>query len=351
MTIARLWQSGAEVPHVRELTEYTGGLGSTSTQAVSTTKFKTGAYSFRFGTNDFPLGHVLSETQLRAGAFFNHLGLTGTNAIGVFWYIPSTVGVIAVEYHQISSDIVIKVTGSSNVSVSAVTATLNTTNVWRHIGINAYANATTGFISVYVDGVLRLQFTGNTGTAFSGCYVGGRDSLANNGWANYVYVDDFYVDSATGEADVPPPLTRFSFLRANGAGTHTDWSVSGAASNYLAVDDTVPNDLTDYVYASAPAVVDSYALENTVGGVTVPAGYQIDAVILLDWAAKSDAGKATTVKLGSRLSATEVIGAAQALSTTFGPVMERQTTKPGGGAWTESDVDSMEFLHETAGTF
>lgn len=350
MTIARVWQAGAEMQSKAELPAESANWGSASGQSISATKAKTGLYSFRFGADDFPLGFATpSVAQVRCGAWFNHAGLTGTNARGIFFHFDNSGGLNTVEYYQTTGVLRICALNTEVVSVAAATAGINPTNTWFHVGVHAKFSGGSPFISVYINGVLRLQatsafYTGNC----TGIYVGGRGSSAGNGWANYLYVDDIYGDTTVSEADDSVPQSIFEPLTVSGAGTNTNWSVAGAATNYQAVDDTgAPNDTTDYVYASASGVNDGYAMSN----LTLPAGYQIDAVIVEDWIKKSDPAKASTIKLGTRLSGTEVLGSAQALTTTFGPVMERQTTKPGGGAWSATDVNNMEIVHETAGTF
>jgi pimeloyl-ACP methyl ester carboxylesterase len=130
--------------------------------------------------------------------------------------------------------------------------------------------------------------------------------------------------------------------------------VQGAANNQSALDDAAaPNDLTDYTFATASGQKDSLGIADTVAGTTVPAGYSIGAVIAAAWAARTNAGVASTLKLGTRASSggTEAIGSAQALSTSFGPVMERQVLDPNGATWSEALVDSTQIVLESAGVY
>lgn len=351
MTITRLWLAGAELQHVNELTEYSGYGSASVSVATSSTKAKTGTYSFRFDSNNLPRGKVVSTTQLRAGFFLNHAGLTGASGKGILGLINSTVGDIIIQWYGTGDVVELLVNGTIRDTDPVATVGIVTQNTWYHIGIAAKADATNGWVSVYVDGVLRLTWIGNTGTNFTGVFFAGRNSGTSSGWNTFAYVDDFYVDSTVGEADAAPPSPRFSFLPVNGAGNYTNWTPN-TGTNSGAVDDSgAPNDDTDYVYATAAAVKDSYALVNTTAGVTVPSGYSIEAVIPVAWARKTDAGTASTLKLGTRLSSTDLVGSAQTLATAYGPIMERQTAKPGGGAWSTSDVDSAEFYAESAGSY
>lgn len=354
MTVTRLWQAGGELQHLNELEEFSYSLPSSnysgSAPAISSTKKKTGSYSFNMSGPAKPRGRAItSTTQIRAGAFLNHNGTALNIGTPVLLYVGSTVN-IWVQWNDDGGLLELYVGTTLRASVSESTGGFSTTDTWRHIAITCKADASAGFVSFYLDGVQKLTWTGNTGTAIDKVAIGGNNNAFGRCFADG-YFDDFYIDDTAGEADAAPPSPRFPFLPVNGSGNYTGWSVN-TGTNSAAVDDSgAPNDDTDYVYATAAGVKDSYALTNTTAGVTVPAGYSIEAVIPTAWARKTDAGTASTLKLGTRLSATDLVGSAQTLTTAYGPVMERQTTKPGGGTWTESDIDSTEIYLESAGSF
>ena len=346
MSFTRIWQSGAEMQHLNELEEL-ASLGSASAN-ISSTAAKTGTYSYRFGASSYPRGKAFSATQFRAGYFLQHNGLgASTSSTQAIIFHVTTTGItnIYVIWKGDTNDLELYVNGTLRDSINAATAGFNTTGTWYHMGIACKTDASTGWVSIYLDGVKILDWSGNTGTAATAVYVGGRASTG--GWGNYMYADDFYVDSASAESDAPVPSYRFLWQAVNAAGTSVAWTATGAASNYQCVDDGVPNDDTDYVSAASSGLIDYY---NT-ASVTVPVGYVINAVIVAAWAKKTDAGTDSEIKLGTRLSGTDSTGSAQNLPTTYGPVFERQTTKPGGGTWTESDANSAEVKIESAGTF
>lgn len=354
MTITRIWQAGAELQHVNELEAYTSVLVSTTPATISNTKAKTGTYSFRFQDYTFPIGASCSTTQIRANAFMNHLGVdasASTKAMLIYITV-ATISDIRVYWVQSTGLLTLEVNGSVVDTIDVSVAGFSNTDTWYSVGVTCKTDSSTGFVSIYIDGIQVLTWTGNTGSLIDGVYYGGNaGSSSIAGWDNYLYMDDFYVDDTVGEADAAPPSPRFSFLLPNGAGNYTNWTPN-TGSNYAAVDETgAPDDETTYVYATSSGVQDSYALTNTTAGVTVPAGYAIDAVIPIAWARKTDAGTASTLKLGTRLSGTNAIGSAQSLATSFGPVWERQTTDPGAGAWSEADIDSTEIVLESAGAY
>jgi hypothetical protein len=349
MTVTRIFQTGFELQHSSETDHYTIAYG-TSAYTINTigSRVKTGAASAVVGTGAYPFGKLFSSTtQIRGGFFFRYAGSIGSSTYTFVAFVTGTYEII-IGKNLATNDFDLVVNGTVRDSVAFATA-FPLEDTFYHVGVAMKADSSTGFVSVYVDGVQQLTWTGNTGTSITGFYATGRTN-GLVGWSS-VYVDDFYVDDTVGEADAAPPSPRFSFLLPNGAGNYTNWTAN-TGSNYAAVDETgAPDDETTYVYATSSGVQDSYALTNTTAGVTVPAGYAIDAVIPIAWARKTDAGTASTLKLGTRLSGTNAIGSAQSLTTSFGPVWERQTTDPGAGAWSEADIDSTEIVLESAGAF
>lgn len=346
MTITRIWQAGAEMQHINELEELST-LGASSC-SISSTEAKTGTYSFRYTAASYPRGKAFSSVnQIRAGVFLNHAGLaTATSASQaiIFRLAVSGATSITLQWKGDTANLELYVGASLVASVSAASVGFSTTSTWFHVGIHAYSNAS-GTIKIYLDGVEILTYSGDTGTGITACYFGGRNST--NGWANYCYFDDFYIDSTVSETIAPVPSYRFGWQAVNAAGTSVAWTATGAASNYQCVDDGVPNDDTDYVSAASSGLIDYYNMASY----TVPTGYVIAAVIPAAWAKKTDAGTDSEIKLGTRLSGTDSTGSAQNLATSYGPVFERQTTKPGGGTWTQSDIDSAEVKIESAGSF
>lgn len=348
MTITRLFQSGAELGVIGELSSYPNTDFGTSDMTVSTSAPRTGARSFAAsGNNQRPRGRAFTATQIRAGFYQRHNGIFAAGRQAVLCAIPTSFATASILYwDETTGDLRLRVNNATVANISAAAAGYSSVNTYYHIGITYKASATVGFITVYLDGIPILTFSGNTGTTISGFYIGGGVS-GNAAWGATAYFDDLYVDDTTGEADAPPSSFRFDWKSANGAGASTALTVSGAASNYLAVDDIPVNDDTDYVVAASSGLKDSYA----VADFTLPAGYVVNALIPTSWARRTDAGTDSRWKLGTRLSGTEVVGSAQALATSYGMIFERQTAKPGGGSWSETDVNSAEFVHESSGSF
>lgn len=124
-------------------------------------------------------------------------------------------------------------------------------------------------------------------------------------------------------------------LRPNGAGDLTNCTPS-AGSNWDCVDESSAND-SDYVYTLGSAYVeDSYALANhaaasgTINSVTVHARVR-----------KTASSTNNQVAPLLRLSGTTVNGTNWTITTSFAEYSQA-VARPGGGSWTEGDLDALQ---------
>lgn len=346
MAFSRIAQSGAELRTTLELPVVHTTYGS-NPPGVSASVAKTGAASFTCTTSTRPAGFSFSSVvSIRANMFFSYAGLgTGATVAGCYFRL----GIAGV------SDAYVRLKGSTSeleliINGSVVdTATLASTGMlpdtFYQIGFAYYANATTGYASVYIEGVQVLTYTGNTGTGITAIYYGGAANTT--GWTNGTVFDDVFVDgSASSETDACPPARYFLFGAPNAAGNYSQWT-SSSGTNYTAVDETTPNDDSDYVVATSANLIDSYNTPNP----TIPSGMTIHANIAVAYAKKMDAGFASTLALGFRESSTDAFGSDKTLTTTYAVYMERTETKPSSGAWDVTSVNSAEFAMKSTGSY
>jgi hypothetical protein len=126
-------------------------------------------------------------------------------------------------------------------------------------------------------------------------------------------------------------------LFPTGAGNAAQW-VPSAGSNYACVDDSPPNDDTDYV--SAPAAlgsVDTYAMADLPPGASSVAWVQASP-----YAKKTDGG-AGSVQPVYRRSGTDYLGTSQAVGANYSWYPEVTELDPSSGvAWTASGVNALE---------
>jgi hypothetical protein len=160
--------------------------------------------------------------------------------------------------------------------------------------------------------------------------------------ANNLTVDDVYVNDTTGSVNTgwwgDVVVTR---LIPNAAGDSTQWQIGGSsppASNYQAVDETGPNDGTDYVYETTLNDLDLYNLPSLPSNLTDP-----KAVRVVIRAQKNDADLAQ-VSVVSKTGAGQSDGPDTPLSTTWAYDRRTMNTDPAdSAAWTTTKIDALQI--------
>lgn len=218
--------------------------------------------------------------------------------------------------------------------------TVFSSGVWHHVEFYVEISDTVGVAKVWVDGVLEINLTGqdtkNGGTGFIDRWecLGTATPNSVSRW-NYT---DIVIYDTTGGMAAPLGDLRVATIRPTGNGNSSQFTGSDGNStdNYLLVDEVAVNDDTDYVESSTVGQKDTYAF----GDLTV-AG-TVYAVKLYPHARKDDAGMRKIVSV-ARLSGTEEDSAEKNLTAAFNTIPDLRLTKPGGGSWAVSDVNSAEF--------
>jgi hypothetical protein len=229
----------------------------------------------------------------------------------------------------------------------AGTTTLGTTTatfsqgVFYFVELRIVISDTVGVVQLKVDGatVLNLssQDTLNSGSTAD------RVRFGDGGSSNVPgTVDDLYICDGSGSSPYNTFLgdckVETRMPNGNGNSSQLVGNDGNSTDNYLLVDETTPNSDTDYVESSTVGDKDTYTYQDL-----ATATGTVYAVQILPYAKKTDAGSRSIVTV-ARLSGTEVDSAAATLASTYSyPSQEIRTTKPGGGAWTISDVNSAEF--------
>lgn len=349
MTITRLGQLTAETQDLNFQTD------SIFPATISSTKAKTGTYSYRHAIGEEPAGIAVPATsRLRAGVWVNHAGVVVSSTVrACLFRLIRTSGerhtlcwgddpsVVTIRLNSINTDLA---------SISAGAIGLDAQNTWMHLGIDFYAHASAGYFVFYLNGVETLRYDGNTAGTISSIYFGGRAFLSigeASGWSNYAYFDDFFVDDMTGEGEEAIPSKRFLFSLTNGAGANAQWTPS-AGSNYQNVDDAgAPDDDTTYNKALSAGLKDTF---NT-ADITVPADHVIRAKIPICIAKKTDAGTDSKLKLHTYDGATYQDSAEFTLTTAYATYFVRQPLQPDATAWNEVDSNAGQVGYESAGSF
>lgn len=351
----RLFSAGFETNSVAELPLVNSDTGGNASPVISSTKAKTGTYSMRWQPTINGAGRLFASNlaQVRCGFYLNHNGLQlPSSSIAFLVRFPNSgaTNPASIRWSGSTGLLELLIGGASVASVAFSSAGFPTANTWYHIGCTFKRHATTGYFTLYVDGLPTLTFTGNTGSLdITSVLLMGVNSAGNGGWASSAYVDDFYVDDDTGGSDVAPNSPRFLWSPAATAGTNAAFTPL-SSTNISNVDDTdasAPDDDTTYNFASAASLKDTF---NTTD-ITVPTGYNLVARIPVAYAKKTNAGVASTLSLVDYDGSAYTVGTAQTLGTAYGIVMDRFTLTPSAAVLTQTNFNSSEAGYQSSGSF
>ena len=337
MAINRIWQSGAETGSVDELPAYGGSIPTIDSVVpfTGTYRWKT---AFNGTGSSYILKSVTATKQLRAGAF----QINGHNSVAMCPII---------HFACSANDIQIRINNNNELDLVTKGSIVDSINdfeitTWKHLSIDVKKDAISGWAKVYIDGVLTLSFSGDTGNEdIESVRIGKTESLNNTFAAHW---DDIYIDDTTGEdGTAVPPILRFYYMSPNGNGNYAQWDGSDGnqIDNYLLVDE-IPPETADYIETNVVDELDSFAMAT----LTLQTGQVIQALIPIVYGQRSETTE--KVALGTRYSGTDLVGSDQDPSVgSYGFLSERQTTKPGGGSWDQTSLNGVEFVIKSRGTF
>lgn len=246
-----------------------------------------------------------------------------------------------IDFRRVSSTGQIVVTRNGTTLVTSTT--VFNIGDWHYFEAKVKIDDTVGQIRVQVDGVADSSFdfdgdTRNAGNATANI-IGIKSTNATP--ASQFDFDDVYICDATGSAPTNTFLgdSRVEALFPNGNGNSSQLlgSDGNSTDNYLLVDDTEPDDDTTYVESSTVTDKDTYAMTDC-----TPTTGTVYGVQPIPYAKKTDAGTRKICSV-ARLSGTEVDSADKVLTNIYKFYADVRETKPGGGAWSLSDVNSAEF--------
>lgn len=249
----------------------------------------------------------------------------------------------------LDSSRVLRVYRGAQTTLLATGTTTLLTGTFYYLEFKVLISDTVGTIDVRINGVAEtLTFAsgsnGSQDTRNAGNATADRVTLGGNSNPNNIIVyrwDDAYICDGTGSSPTNTFLgdVRVQAIFPSGDGNSSQFvgSDGNSTNNSLLVDETAPNDDTDYVESATATNKDTYAYGNV-----TPTSGTVYGVRPMLRAKKTDAGTRKVVSI-ARLSSTEVDSAESSLSTDYLYYSDIREAKPGGGVWTISDVNSAEF--------
>jgi hypothetical protein len=238
---------------------------------------------------------------------------------------------------QLNSDSTFSfVRGATTLNTSAFAFSLNT---WYYIEVKIKVDPSVGTVDLKIDGVNKLSGSGlNTRNTANSTANQVRINSYNLAATN-VDIDDVYVCDSGGSANNDfLGDQRVECLSPGGAGNTTQLAVTGAASNYLAVNEAAEDGDTSYVATSTTGQYDTYAT-----GDLSSTPLSIKGTMEVVVARKDDAGTHTAAAV-LRSGTTDNVATAGGLTTTFTALTNIRETDPNTGvAWTASGVNAAEI--------
>lgn len=228
-------------------------------------------------------------------------------------------------------------------------AVMTVANTFYSIEVKATLHDSIGSVEVHIDNVNVLTLTGidtrNGGTKAEFDAVEIDFSLQCCGYSGEELKEVYFCNGAGTKNNnfLNSPRIVALIPTGNGASSQGVGSDGNSTDNYLLVDeplDTGPN-AADYVNLAATGDKDTYIFADAPGGIAL--GNEVYGVMGWSWAQKTDAGARSLVHV-ARSGANEIDSAsATLLNGVYSSVKGAIETKPGGGAWTVTDLNAMEF--------
>jgi len=308
---------------------------SSGSNAATTGRFGGNAWGYQF--QDL----VLTSAQLSAVA---------TRVVGWAWkYSPTaTSNAIFIFRDGANTQVDLRFSSSGVFTVTRNGTSLGTgttmlsSGTWYYLEIKATIHSSAGSVVFRVNGSNDINLSGINTQATANATMDGLRFANPSG--NYgVYLDDVYVlntsgatnNNFLGECRV---FTTLPYADSASAGTNTQWTPNSGTTHSTQVDETSPNDDTDYVLSATAGQIDTYKYPSI-----SPAGTIICVQeVICD--RKDDVGS-RVICAEYRAGSTNYAGA-----TNFSPqssyVMHRQiweTDPATSAAWSTSGVNNGEF--------
>jgi hypothetical protein len=233
---------------------------------------------------------------------------------------------------------VLRGTGAATLATGTTVLTLG---VWYFIELKYKIDSAVGTYELRINGAVEVSGTGantrNGGVAASADHFSlnypGTNTPSAHLW------DDFYACDDQGSVNngfLGDIRVQAVYPSGNGATSNMVGSDSDSTNNYLLVNEASSDGDSTYVQSATLNDKDTYAM----GDITPTSGtvYAVKPILTVR---KDDAG-ARSVATICRLSSTEVLSSDRALSTSYQHLWDIRETKPGGGAWSVSDVNAVE---------
>lgn len=231
------------------------------------------------------------------------------------------------------------VNGSGSVLASTSSGAELTNSEFRYIEFKTTIDNSTGSFELKKNGVTLLSGSNVDTQNTANAYTTGFQFAWETATATYAFFDDVYVCDTSGSTNNDfLGAVKIEYLAPGGAGATANWTPS-AGSNYACVDETDPNDDTDYVASATVGVTDTYAIANSAASTSA----SVKGVMLQMRAKKDDANPRAVTGVLRPSSTDRAHGTPATMTTSYAVYLFPYDTDPDdSSAWTITKVNALE---------
>lgn len=341
--MALLWCDGFD--HYGSAGNTTEGPWAQAWSALDTTIKRTGTHSAR-------LNSVSLNTARRVFG-----GPKTTVGVGYAMYVPSipttnnsltlfsfrdAANAVQVSVHLQSTGVIEAFRGVTAQSLGVTATPVIVAEAWQHVECMVTIDNAVGMVEVRVNGVTVLAVA-DVDTAASANIETSQFAVYYNLTAGTnIYVDDMFCYDNTGSYNNSFLGDRRVLTLFPDADTaDTDWSVTGAANGYQAIDDATPDGDSTYISSATVGDKSGFSYQDLPAGISNIAG-----VVAVHMSRKTDAGPAniqTAIKSG----ASESLGADRTITERYTYWQDVFETDPASAApFTPTEVNDLTISFE-----
>jgi hypothetical protein len=302
-----------------------------------TTQQRTGTASLQVG--NFPPGFTMSAAERHSTMVLGFAHMATVNEACDICAFRGSAGSDHVLITRTAVNEIVAKVGASTVATSAVGQLVAGT--WKHIEVKVVVADVAGRIIVKVNGVLVIDYTGDTrnGQADADVY---SVAIFRSGGVSDFYVDDVFLLNGAGTVNndmLGDCVVNTIYPDGNGNYSQGAGSDGNSVDNYLLVDEPNAPNTSDYVSLVATGDKDSYTFGNVAAGTIFGIAQRASA-------AKSDAGS-RTMRNFQRIAGVDYPSAVdQGLSVTptYIGISDLIEVSPATGVfWTTAEINAAEF--------
>ncbi len=208
-------------------------------------------------------------------------------------------------------------------------------NTWNYIEIKMTIASSGGVFEVRVNESVWVTYSGNT---LSSSNANANYLQLKGRYSSCAFMDVYVCDGTGSRNNTYLGDCRIDTVRPSAAGTYTQMTPQGSASNYANVNETTLDSDSSYNYSNTAGAIDSFVCSTLTSITGTIFGLQSNV------AAEKDDSGSRTVAATTRVSTTDYTGTTQSVSTSYAYYKQIWEQNPYATAnWTATTINASEF--------